>query len=57
MLFIHIGGGDSSDHGLFGELLLAQSDEQGEYNNITSVYIILSHSLSHGVCGLAQFIK
>ena len=31
-----IGGGDSSDHGLFGELHLTQPDEQGEHNNSTS---------------------
>ena len=49
LVFIHIGGGI---HGLFGELLLTQSDEQGEHNNITTcVYNIESFE-----CGLAQFI-
>ena len=55
--YIHIGGGNSSYHGLFGELLRTQPDEQGEHNNITSCVYNLSHSLSHGVCGLAKFIK
>ena len=47
LVLIHIGGVDSSDHGLFGELLLTQSDEQGEHNNITfCVYNIESFTIT-----------
>ena len=42
-----IGGGDSSDRGLFGELLVMQPDEQGEHYNITSfVYNIESFTIA-----------